>query len=318
MTGKINQISEEDSLSVRAAWLHYRGGLTQAAVAERLGITSVKAHRLIARAVADGMVKIVVDGDIVECVELENSLRTKFALNACTVAPDLEEVGQPLRTLGQACASYLKRQIESGQHQIIGLGHGSTLAAAMQQLPRIAVKNVRFVSLLGSVTPDYSVNPHDVMHTIAESTGAPAHILPVPFFANTSDDRDVLMAQRGVHDIMAMANRSTLKLVGIGRVGASAQLVISLMVDPKEIKAIEAEGGVAEMLGYFFDRHGRMLQTALTERTISVSFGRHSADQIVAVAGGEEKYTAIHAILQSRRLNGLITDERTARALLAM
>ena len=48
----------EASLAIRAVWLHYAGGLTQSAVAERLGIPSVKAHRLIARAVADGVVKV--------------------------------------------------------------------------------------------------------------------------------------------------------------------------------------------------------------------------------------------------------------------
>ena len=47
----------EDSLAVRAAWLHYAGGLTQAEVARRLGVAGVKAHRLISRAVEAGWVK---------------------------------------------------------------------------------------------------------------------------------------------------------------------------------------------------------------------------------------------------------------------
>jgi DNA-binding transcriptional regulator LsrR (DeoR family) len=41
------------------------------------------------------------------------------------------------------------------------------------------------------------------------------------------------------------------------------------------------------------------------------------AGQIVAVAGGAEKVQAIRAVLNSRRLRGLITDERTAKALLS-
>jgi PAS domain-containing protein len=36
-------------------------------VAKRLGPPSVKTHRLIVRAVADGVVKVSVDGAIVEC-----------------------------------------------------------------------------------------------------------------------------------------------------------------------------------------------------------------------------------------------------------
>ena len=66
------------SLAVRAVWLHYAGGLTQAAVAERLGIPSVKAHRLIARAVADGVVKVSIDGEIVECNRPRRSARARY------------------------------------------------------------------------------------------------------------------------------------------------------------------------------------------------------------------------------------------------
>ena len=71
----------EESLGLRAAWLHYVGGLTQAAVAKRLGLPSVKTHRLIARAVAEGAVKVTIDGDIVACVELESRLCARFGLN---------------------------------------------------------------------------------------------------------------------------------------------------------------------------------------------------------------------------------------------
>ena len=74
MARDISTAQTESSLAIRAVWLHYAGGLTQAAVAERLGIPSVKAHRLIARAVAEGALKVTIDGDIVECLELEQRL----------------------------------------------------------------------------------------------------------------------------------------------------------------------------------------------------------------------------------------------------
>ena len=307
-------IDPEQSLAIRAAWLHYVGGLTQAAVAKRLGITSVKAHRLITRAVAEGAVKVTIDGDIVECVELETALAARFDLDFCEVAPDLDEIGLPIRTLGMAGAGFLRRQIELGTTPVIGLGHGRTLAAMVQHLPRLEAPELNFVSLLGGLTRNYSANPHDVMHRIAEKTGARAYVMPVPFFANTAEDREVLLAQRGVAEVFAMAQGAGLKLVGIGTVEADAQLVASGMIEPKEIKAIQAAGGVGELLGHFFDAAGNILQTALTARTLAVSFAAVD-DQIVAIAGGPDKVQAIRAVLSSRRLKGLITDEATARAL---
>ncbi|WP_295047818.1 sugar-binding domain-containing protein [uncultured Paracoccus sp.] len=115
----------EQSLAIRAAWLHYAGGLTQAAVAKRLGVTGVKAHRLIARAVAEGVVKVSIDGAIVECAMLEDRLCQRYGLDFCEVAPDLGEDGPPFRALGLAGASFLRRQIEGGEHRVIGLGRSS-------------------------------------------------------------------------------------------------------------------------------------------------------------------------------------------------
>lgn len=306
----------ENSLSTRAAWLHYVGGLTQSAVAKHLGVTSVKAHRLIAKAVSEGAVKVSIDGDVVECIELEAQLIEMYGLSTCEVAPEVEDDDLPLRALGAAGANYLSRLFELGQHEVVGVAHGRTLAAAVMNLPHRQIKQIRFVSLLGQLTRNFSVNPHDVMHLLAQRTGAQAYIMPVPFFANTRKDRRVLLAQRGVQEIFEMAQSSPLKLVGIGSVKSDAQLVISGMIEPEEIAEIDAAGGVGEMVGHFFDGQGKVVKTPLTERALSVDLKSGKDEGLVALAGGIRKVDAIRAVLRSGHLSGLITDERTARALL--
>ncbi|MBQ0710154.1 MULTISPECIES: sugar-binding transcriptional regulator [unclassified Ochrobactrum] len=305
----------DDSLALRAAWLHFVGGMTQSAVAKRLGLPSVKAHRLIAKAVADGAVKVSIDGDITECIDLENRLADMYGLDYCEVAPDIGEEGLPLMVLGHAGADFLRREIEHGDHEVIGIGHGRTLSAAVSYMPRVAASNVRFVSLLGGLTRNFAANPHDVMHRIAEKTGMPAYVMPVPFFANTAEDREVLLAQRGVTTVFDMGCRAELKIVGIGTVDAQAQLVTSGMIELSEVEEIANLGGVGEMLGHFFDANGQRLETALTARTIAASVENADMSRIIGLAGGISKAEAIRAVLKSGRLYGLITDERTAKAL---
>lgn len=306
----------DESLAVRAAWLHYVGGFTQAAVAKRLGIPSVKAHRLIARAVAEGVVKVSIDGEIAECANLEMELSTRYGLDYCEIAPDTDDDGLALTTLGHAGASFLRREIERGEARVIGFGHGRTLSAAVHHLPRINASDVRFVSLLGGLTRNYAANPYDVMHRLAEKTGTQSYVMPVPFFANTEEDREVLLSQRGVSEVFDLARRADLKVVGIGTVDNQAHLVKSGMLQPDELEEIAGLGGVGELLGHFFDRKGRILQTAVTARTLSASFSDNGKDRIVAIAGGPLKTEAIRAVLHSHKLHGLITDERTARDLL--
>ena len=78
---------DETSMATRAAWLHYAGGLTQAEVAKRLGLTSLKAHRLITKANQEGLVKVYIDGEVSECVELEDELSARYGLDYCEVVP---------------------------------------------------------------------------------------------------------------------------------------------------------------------------------------------------------------------------------------
>ena len=307
----------EESLGLRAAWLHYVGGLTQAAVAKRLGLPSVKTHRLIARAVAEAAVKVTIDGDIVACVELESRLCARFDLNICRVTPDLAEEGLPLRALGLAGAEYLRNLLSNNPDIPIGIGHGRTLSAAIHQLPHLDASHARFVSLLGCLTRNYALNPHDVMHRIAEKTGAQAYMMPVPFFANTVEDREVLLSQRGVSEVFSMAAGSTVKLVGIGTVEPAAQLVEAGLIAVQEINDISAAGAIGEMLGHFFDARGQRITNSLTARTLAVTLDARRRENIVALVGGQSKVAATKAVLASGLLSGLITDEQTARALLA-
>ena len=309
--------ADEQALAIRAAWLHYVGGLRQADVAKRLDVPSVKAHRLIQKAVAEGAVKVSIEGDIVGCIELEAALCDKFDLQTCEVAPFLDEDGIPLRALGAAGASWLRRCLENGDDHTIGLSHGRTLTAAIRTMPNLSLPDQQFVSLLGGLTRNFAANPHDVMHLLAEKTGAQAYVMPVPFFANSVEDKEVLLAQRGVSEVLQMAETASLKLVGVGTVSPNAQLVDAGLIQPDEIEAISAEGGRGEMLGHFFDEDGNWLDTPLTKRTIAASLSEKDRQdgRIVALAGGPHKITAIRAVLKSGQLSGLITDELTASAL---
>ncbi len=101
---------------------------------------------------------------------------------------------------------------------LIGVGHGRTLAASVEYLMRTTADHIRFVSLLGGVTRKFAANPHDVIHRLAERTGAQAYVMPLPFVANTVEDRDVLLGQRGIFFTCAI-----LTLVGLGLVHAACR-----------------------------------------------------------------------------------------------
>ena len=78
---------------------------------------------------------------------------------------------------------------------------------------------MKFVSLLGGLTRRFAANPFDVIHRLAENTGAEAYLMPVPFFANSIEDKKVLLAQHGMREVLAAgATRASLLIVGIGEI----------------------------------------------------------------------------------------------------
>ena len=312
---KLHLLDGDASLATRAAWLHFAAGLTQSEVASRLNIPSTKAHRLIARASREGMVRVFVEGPVAECVALENALAERFGLSFCRVAPDLGEGNLPLKALALEGASFLRQILEHGGDKVIGVGHGRTLAAVVEQMPQTPARGVQFVSLLGGLTRKFAANPFDVIHRLAERTGAEAYLLPVPVFANSVADKAVLMQQYGIADVSVLARKASLLIVGIGQVSGEGFLVSSGMIRPDELVELKRVGACADLLGHFFSADGRMLDTDLSARATSMSAADLKKHRIVAIAGGKAKVNALRAVLRSRVLHGLITDEATAQGL---
>jgi len=174
------QVDEEAALAARAAWLHFAGGKTQGEVAELLGVQSTKAHRLIARARNEGLIRVFVEGPISGCIALEERLKSDYGLKLCEVVPNIDEGALPLRTLGMAGARYIRNLIDNGRHEMIGIGHGRTLAAAVDLMPSVAAAGTKFVSLLGGLTRRFAASPFDVIHRLAEPMSCRCRSSPTP------------------------------------------------------------------------------------------------------------------------------------------
>ncbi|MCH8529888.1 MAG: sugar-binding transcriptional regulator [Saccharospirillum sp.] len=302
--------------AIRAAWLHFIAGRTQSEVADELGISRAKAHRLIAAAMKSGYVKISISGNVAECVALEQRLCERFKLSYCKLVPDLKEEGSPFLALGVGGAMYLQALLEQKSAKLIGIGHGRTLMAAVKAMPPVNVDDVQFISLLGGLTQRFMANPHDVVHRLAEQLNAEAYVLPVPFLANSERDRDVLLAQQGVAEVFELIKQADVSLVGIGSVNEDAQLIRSRLLSQEELINVKASGAIGELLGHFYDRSGRLIETPFSRRIVAPSIESLKTRNIIAIAGGAEKVDAMGAVLNARVLNGLITDELSASALL--
>ena len=89
-------------------------------------------------------------------------------------------------------------------------------------------------------------------------------------------------------------------MTGIGQ--ADAACSVSIIPAPLRVSSAEVAEGL--------EIHRELLGVTLDELA--------QLPTIVGVAGGEEKAQAIYAALIGKRINGLVTEETTARAVLAL
>ena len=310
----------ETDLAARAAWLHFIGGLTQSEVAKRLELPTTRVHRYIARAQSDGLVRVFVDVEVEDCVRLETQLMQRYGLRTCRVAMEAPESGPlPLRALSALGGDYLMRAIASGAHKVIGVGQGRTLAAAVKsigrELGRQPGEQVRFVSMLGGLTRSFAANPYDVIHVLAQKTGAEAYLMPAPLFADSAVDKRVLLSQSALATTMELIEQASLIVVGVGSMEQDGGATTSALDGPEATGALLSLGARAEILGQFLDADGQILKTPYDDRVMAAPLETLRGREVVAIAGGDTKTQAIRAALRSGLIAGLIIDEATARRL---
>ena len=319
----IRAASPEASLATRAAWLSFVGGYTQGQIAERLGVSAVKVHRLIAQARQLGLIKVFVEGAPAECIEAEDRLVRSFGLRFCTVIPAMSVPGaddsaRTIAALGVAGAQFLAGYLEQIGAKVIGVGHGRTLAAVADQLPTIPRPDHRFVSLLGSLTRRAATNPFDVIHRLAERTGGEGYFLPIPFIADSAEAKAVLMAQQSVREIVRLARQAEMFVVGVGELGTEAHMKQVGQLTDLEYEALREAGAIGDLIGHFLDADGKPVDCEVNERTLGLRIEDLRGRDVVAVAGGSGKRDAILAALRSGVLTGLITDEVAAQQIVAL
>ncbi|PYE43908.1 DNA-binding transcriptional regulator LsrR (DeoR family) [Rhizobium sp. PP-F2F-G20b] len=319
----------EEALMVRAAWFYYIGGLNQEQTATRLGITRARVNKMLSEARDSGLVSISIDHQRVGMLPVEDSLRLRFGLDFCistpafgfTDAKDTEiEVRKQIafRAVGVAAANYLKSLLSESEPITIGTGWGRTIEQMTLQLAGVRAPHARFISVMGSLTANNAYNPFEVVHALARRTGGEGFFLPVPFIADSIDDRKVLLSQRSVVRAMEIARSAAVCFISVGELTESSLLRRQGMISRVELESLRKCGAVGDTNGIFFDSEGQQVDHDLNMRTIALGFADLMNIPVILLIAGQEKSIAAKGLLKSGVVNGLIIDGDAAETLAAL
>ncbi len=304
-------------LAIRAAWLSFVGGLTQGEIAKQLGMSPAKVHRLIAHAQKAGFVKFQIEGRPLECLELEERIAGEFNLNSCIIAPDLGggDMEGAIRAVAVSAAHILSDVVSANSVRRIGVGMGRTIKAAVEAMPRVNRPDLEIISISGSLTRTLAANPFDVVQRMQERTGGEGYYLPVPYFAESQEEKDMFLGQRSVQNLMERARGSDVFIVGIGSVENEGHLIQRGMISKEEQADLMESGAVSDLMGRFLTIDGKIAPVSLGDCAVGLHFNEVQGARLIALAGGESKVDAALAALRAGVITDLVADETLARAL---
>jgi DNA-binding transcriptional regulator LsrR (DeoR family) len=251
--------------------------------------------------------------------ELEESLVKKFSLRDAIIVDCLEDTENIiLRDLGASAAYYLESAIQA--NEIIGISSwSSTLLAMVDALHPLPKKpGVKVVQILGGVgNPNAEVHATHLTSRLAALVKGEPIFLPAPGVVGSEAAKQVLLDDEYVGKSIALFDRVTMALVGIGAVQPSALLAESGNIfSSQEQDVLVQKRAVGDVLLRFFDHQGKPIDSELDKRVISMSlYQLRKVDRAIGIAGGSRKFAAIRGALCGGWINILITDHFTAAKL---
>lgn len=301
-------------INVKTAWLYYVEGLTQEQIAERLNVSRVKVMRTLAACTAEGVVVTTINAQAAKQVALERALEKRWSLDSAVVVPTPEDAGHLEKAIGHAVALYLGEHMQDGM--TLAIGGGATLHASLDFLARRQLQDATVIGLVGALPHSQWINPSIVAAKVADIFGIDSYQITAPVMLHDPALRDLLWAQPELMDVKARAASADIALLTVGEIAREATIFRHGLVPPTLIPSLRAKGATANVLSYFIDAQGRLVDHEVNDRVMAIDLDVVGAiPNVVLAAGGRHKIAAIRAALNAFETNVLITDSETAEAL---
>ncbi|MBT2509081.1 sugar-binding domain-containing protein [Streptomyces sp. ISL-98] len=300
----------------------YLEGKSKIQIAEEFGVSRFKVARVLETALERDLVRIEIRVPAELDAERSDALRARYGLRHAVVVESPADAVDETTTgsaptdpenLGEVAADLLGELVTEGD--VLGLAWGRStihMAAALHQLPPCTVVQLTGVYDAGTAERG-SV---EAVRRAAQVSGGEAHPIYAPMLLPDPATAAALRNQTGIARAFEYFDKVTVAAVSIGSWEPGISTVHDMLSD--EERAHYASLGVAaEMSAHLFDAQGRRVGRDLGERCITVEADRlRRIPEVVAIAGGLRKASAIDAVLRSGLVTSLVTDTAAADYLL--
>ena len=305
------------------AWMaeqFYCNGVSQAEIAKKLRSSKATVCRQLRRAVEEGIIRFEITVPTVNDGALERKLEERFGLRrAFVVESGPDEEGGDIDALGRAGALFLQEILKDGD--VFGVSGGSATNAVIDHLDaehcRQRIEVLQLSGVFSSLSPKTAFF---VAQSMARKFNCAWSPLLLPAVADSSDSRDILMSGSSFQELEEKFKRINVAMFGVGSLlgeKPDSELYRNGHIDEGELARLREEGAVGVLLSHIIGAAGQRVTSPISERIISMPLENLKKVEIcVGIAGGAAKVLPILSVLKGGWINHLVTDSKTALALL--
>lgn len=239
--------------------------------------------------------------------KLEESLQAILGIRNIIIVPgNSAENSMVLKDMGKITSRVLKNNIQP--KDIIGITGGSTMAAVAEEVtPDSRTRDIVAIPARGGLGREVETQSNSIAAKLGQQLGGSYRLLYVPDGLE-EEALELMLKNEEIRESMDMINNMNTLIFGIGRADTMAK---RRNLSKEKIDELINSGAVAEALGHYFDINGNEIWEY---KTIGLSLEKFKLlNNVIGVAGGEEKAEAIIAISTLNQNITLITDEVAAR-----
>ena len=259
--------------------------------------------------------RVRIEHKISACLELEAALRRRFDLQIARVAPSLGAGSDAARATAPLAATLLERVLARPEPQVLAFGTGRSLSAMVEEVMQPPANAHKIVSLIGNIAPDGSASFYDVIMRMADKLRLPHYPMMVPVISETAEERAMFDRLKPVQAVQKLAKSADVTFLGVGQMGDDAPLYKDGFITLAELRELQRTGAVGELVGSVYDANGAFVSSPVMARIGNHKISPGGDAPVIGIAAGATKLAAIRGALAGKLLNGLVTDENTARSL---
>lgn len=301
----------------KVAQLYYIENYMQKEIAEKLSISRVAVSRMLTKAKSMKLVEIKINALNDTFQDLELKIEKKYKLKECVVVSTFENKKNIFIEISKYLSEILDRIVQD--NDFIGVSWGYSLGIISEHIEINEKRNINVIPIIGGLgVIEEGINSNVIAKNFAQGFGGICYIINSPAVLENVQAKRVMENDENSKIIFELSKKLNLAIVGASDLGLESSLYKFSNYKKEDFDYLTKIGVTGVVNLSSIDKDGNVLSNEVDDRTMALSFDKlKNVKNVILIAAGLTKKEVIKAALKSKIITIFMTDETTAKSILA-